>query len=234
LLARAIEGGNGDAEWQVARLTVELTRPVPDGRVLTLATDVERPGRRVSMLAARLVDDATVVAHVRALRIRRDDVELAPDAVEPDDPPPGGLTNSGQPEVSWAADRRPAFHADACEHRFAEGSWDEPGPIAGWIRLVLPVVEGEEPSGVQRVAAAADFGNGISAGLPHDRFVFINPDLTIHLLRPPTGDWIGLRTSSFYGLDGRSTGAGMAESALYDQAGRIGRSVQSLFVERRS
>ena len=63
----------------------------------------------------------------------------------------------------------------------------------------LDVVAGEQPSGVQRAAAAADFGNGVSGGLPYDRFTFINPDLTIHLLRPPVGEWIGMRAASFYG-----------------------------------
>ena len=126
-----------------------------------------------------------------------------------------------------------AFHTHACDHRFAEGGWDEPGPVAVWIRITKPVVDGEVPSGVQRAVAAADFGNGVSRGIDAERFLFINPDLTVHLLRPPVGEWIGMRTASYYGVDGRSTGAGMAESALYDERGRLGRSVQSLFVDPR-
>ncbi len=126
-----------------------------------------------------------------------------------------------------------AFHTHACDHRFVEGSWDEPGPVAVWIRITKPVVDGEEPSGVQRAVAAADFGNGVSRGLDAERFLFINPDLTVHLIRQPVGEWIGMRTASYYGVDDRSTGAGMAESALYDAHGRLGRSVQSLFVDPR-
>jgi hypothetical protein len=98
-----------------------------------------------------------------------------------------------------------------------------------WIRLTVPLVEGEEPTGLQCVAAAADFGNGISGALPIERFTFINPDLTIHLLRPPVGPWIGLAGRSHYG----DTGAGLAESALFDAQGRVGRSAQSLLVARR-
>ena len=82
---------------------------------------------------------------------------------------------------------------------------------------------------MQRVMAAADFGNGVSASLPYEDWVFINPDLTVHLLRPPTGEWVGLRTASRYG----SVGAGLAESELFDADGRIGRSCQSLFVDQR-
>jgi len=51
----------------------------------------------------------------------------------------------------------------------------------------------------------------------------------VHFVRPPAGEWIGLDVASHYG----SHGAGMAESALYDANGRVGRGVQSLFVERR-
>lgn len=122
-----------------------------------------------------------------------------------------------------------AFHSHGCEHRFVEGSWEQPGPVGVWIRLLYPVVDGETPTGLERVAAAADFGNGVSGSLPYDEFVYINPDLTVHLLRPPVGEWVGMRASSYYG----HTGSGMAESALFDADGRLGRSCQSLFVDSR-
>jgi len=91
------------------------------------------------------------------------------------------------------------------------------------------VVGDEVPSGVERVMAAADFGNGISFGINPARWTFINPDLTVHLLRPPAGEWVGMRTTSWYGGEG----AGLAESELFDEGGRIGRSCQSLLVEER-
>ena len=43
-----------------------------------------------------------------------------------------------------------------------------------------------------RAVATADFGNGVSAELPFDDYLFINADLTIHLWRAPRGEWIGL------------------------------------------
>ena len=98
---------------------------------------------------------------------------------------------------------------------------------------MVPVVPGETPSGVQRAAAAADFGNGVCGGLPFERFTFINPDLTVHLLRAPVGEWIGMRAASYYGTSAASTGAGFAESALFDADGRIGRSAQSLIIDER-
>ena len=229
LLARAAEHVDGDGSpWQVARLTIELTRPVPVGKPLTLTCHIERPGKRVSLVAAMLRDCDVEVARLTALRIRRQAV-LLPDGANLADDPPMPPPESGQHErSSWAAEQV-AFHKDACEHRFLAGSWSAPGPVAVWIRLLVPVVPGETPSGVQRVVAAADFGNGVSGALPYQRFLYINPDLTVHLLRPPAGEWIGLHAASHYGDEG----AGLAESALYDRNGRLGRSLQSLFVAAR-
>ncbi len=98
-----------------------------------------------------------------------------------------------------------------------------------WIRLLAPVVEGEEPSPLQRVAAAADFGNGVSRVLPWETHLFINPELTVQLLRPAEGAWICLDARSLIG----EAGIGMAESALYDERGRIGAAAQSLLVDAR-
>lgn len=234
LLARAVERTDPGEQvsWQVARLTVELTRPIPVGRILELTTETERPGKRVSLIAARLTDDGNEVAKVRALRIRQTNLDLPGDTVQPLPDPPGTPDDADNESVTWAVDEHIAFHKDACEHRFTEGSWDTPGPVGVWIRLLVDVVPGETPTGLQRVAAAADFGNGVSGSLPFDQFTYINPDLTIHLIRPPEGEWIGMRTASYYGRESSSSGSGLAESALYDQHGRLGRSVQSLFIDK--
>ena len=231
LLARAVETVEPDTGdlWQVARLTVELTRPVPVGASLTLTTEVERPGRKVSLVAAVLRDGDTEVARARALRIRRAELDLPADSALADDVLLAPRDSVAAERVTWAVGDDVAFHSHACEHRFVGGSWNEPGPVEVWIRLDVPVLDGEEPSGVQRVVAAADFGNGVSGSLDYDDFVFINPDLTVHLQRPPEGEWVGMRTASRYG----HAGAGLAESELFDAAGRVGRSCQSLFVDQR-
>ena len=76
--------------------------------------------------------------------------------------------------------------------RFAAGGWDEPGPATVWTRLRVPVVAGEEPSRPQRVLAVADSANGVSAVLPFGDWLFINPELTVHLRRAARGEWICL------------------------------------------
>ena len=70
---------------------------------------------------------------------------------------------------------------------FARGRFLEPGPATVWMRPRVALVEGEEITPLQRVMLAADGGNGVSAPLDWSGFIFINTDLTVHLLRPPDG-----------------------------------------------
>ena len=113
--------------------------------------------------------------------------------------------------------------------RFVKGSWEETGPVIMWTRLTAAVVEGMEPSPLQRVTAAADFGNGVCRVLEFDHHMFINPDLTVALARVPEGEWVGFDVVSRLS----SEGFGQAESAVFDSSGPVGRSVQSLLVTER-
>jgi hypothetical protein len=122
-----------------------------------------------------------------------------------------------------------AFHRHAVTHGFVAGSFLDLGPATDWIRLRVPVVAGEEPSPLQRVAAAADFGNGVSAAVPHDSHTFINPDLTITLTREAVGASVGI--AAVTRVD--PAGVGSTETVLWDERGRLGRAVQTLLVESR-
>jgi acyl-coenzyme A thioesterase PaaI-like protein len=232
LLARAVERHvDDDVDWFVARLTVELERPVPVTPLAWHAVTT-RPGRKVSLVDVELtsVDSAKVVARARALRIRNDhvplpvdDEEYAPHLARAGAPPgPAQAT----PERS-AMDDYVAFHNTATEHRFVEGGWNEPGAVIDWVRLRQPLLVGEETSPLQRVAAAVDFANGIARALSFDTHVFINPDLTLHVFRPLSGEWVGLASRCHYG----ERGVGMSDTAVYDTEGRIGRSNQSLLLD---
>jgi len=225
LIGRAIERTVPGEDMRVARVTMELLRPVPIGP-LRLETEVVRPGRRVQLVAARLWAGDTLTVQALALRIRREPglaPAVAPDARAPE-PVPG-------PEA--AAPLRigegRSFPGDGAELRFVRGHYRDPGPAVVWIRLAFPVVPGETASGLQRALAAADFGNGVSAVLDWDAHVFINPDLTVHLERDPVGEWIRLDAQTTVGADG----TGQATSVLADERGRVGHAVQALYVDRR-
>jgi hypothetical protein len=226
LLARAVEATESDGPMQVARLTYELLRPVPLAP-LRLTTEVVRPGRKVQLVQASLQTDDTEVVRVTALRIRAAPVAVPEGLLE--GPPEPGPEAGVEALFPGKTGDEIAFHRTGMEVLAVRGGFGGPGPGTVWFRLRVPVVDDEEPSPVMRVAAAADFGNGISWVLPPDRFVFINPDLTVHLSRPPDGEWICLDALTVPGPDG----AGLAESVLYDTRGRIGRAVQSLLLDGR-
>ena len=120
------------------------------------------------------------------------------------------------------------YHA-AMEVRFGAGSFREAGPATAWMRMRVPLVDGEQPSPLTRVLVAADSGNGVSNVLDFDRYLFVNADLTVHLLRYPAGEWVCLEAAT--SID--RAGIGLADTALHDEQGRIGRCAQSLFVARR-
>lgn len=220
LLARELERESG--ELGLVRLTIDFLKPVPL-EPLTVSTRVVRPGRRVQLTEATLEAGGRPVCRALGLALARPagsaplvraDVEPLPppDGVEPSPAPPGAET--------------PMFGAGGVELRFVKGAFSELGPAAAWMRFKVALVEGEETTPLQRVAAAADFGNGLSASVDWSEHVFINADLTIYLLRPPRGEWVGLdsRTSV------ESDGVGLAESVLHDADGAIGYAAQGLLV----
>jgi hypothetical protein len=229
LLARAIEAVAAPAPMSVARMTVELLRPVPM-TPLRVAARLLRPGRKVQLLDATMHAGDIEVARASALRIRREEMPAPPGQV--DGPLPWGGPEEGVHDapstLSTLLAGQDSFPTTGADLRFVRGRFEQQGPATVWIRLAVPVVEGEEPSSLMRVAAAADFGNGVSAMLGWSD-MFINPDLTIYLHRPLVGEWVCLDAQTRIGA-----GSGLAWSELYDRAGMIGVSLQALYVEQRT
>jgi hypothetical protein len=225
LLARAIERAEPHDAALVARLTIDLTRPVPM-RPLQLVTRVRRPGRKVQLIEAALLDDDVEVALCRALRLRAKTLDVpSPRRHWPEGLP--GPEASTPIELSMPVESTGFW--EAMELRVGRGTMMGEGPATVWFRLGAEVVAGEPPSPLQRVAAAADFGNGISPSFDRLRFSFINADLSIHLHRLPVGEWVGLDSSTY----AEPYGMALAESGLLDERGRLGRSVQMLLLDER-
>ena len=221
LLARAAETTESAWPGTVVRMAVEILGPVPVADV-TVRSAVTRPGRSVELIEAELSAGGRTAAKARAWRIRSDKLEL-PDTV------PAG---DSAPPFPIEAEPVPVFAApflQAMELRAATGSWLEPGAASCWFRQQIPLVAGEEPTGLQRLMAVADCGNGLSNVLPFDGWMFINPDLTVHLERYPGGEWICLEAAT--AID--PGGFGLARSTLYDAQGAVARGAQSLFVSQR-
>jgi hypothetical protein len=206
------------------RVTFDLVRPVPL-TPLELRAEVVKPGRSAQWVEATLSAGGNEVARARGLRLRRSPVEVPVDRSGPPHPPPSAPDQAAAPAGTPA---RTAFAA-AVDMVFASGGWDELGPVAVWTRLNVPVVEGRTPSPLQRAAAAADFGNGISRVVDFTTHTFVNADLTVALARVPEGEWLLLDVVTHLSADG----FGGAASSIYDAAGPVGRAYQSLLVSAR-
>ncbi len=227
LVCRAIErAAMGHGLTHIARLTANLLRPVPIG-VVTIEVAIDYVGRNAGHFSAQLIAGGKEVARFTALAQRENDVPIPEDL--PGHPLPMA---SKDPDDSIAGvfpfASKHVGYADLVETRVAHGRLFD-GPCAVWFRLRHPLLASELPSVYQRVAVAADSGNGISAILDLKTYSFVNSDLTINLLRKPKGEWICLDARTHLGTNG----GGLAESTLYDVHGLVGRATQSLSVSRR-
>jgi hypothetical protein len=218
-------GGEGGPPAQVGRITYEVLRSVPIGPV-RVSAEVLRPGRRVEMVGASLTDgEGKELMRAQGWRLRSADVSFdQPGGAS--EPPPG--PDAGEPGEFFHTGYDVGYHS-AMEYRFVTGAFMEAGPATVWMRMKVPLLPGEEPTPLQRVLAAADSGNGVSAALDWRRYLFINVDLSVHLHRMPAGEWVCLDAVTLP----QANGIGMADTALLDERGHIGRATQTLLVDER-
>ena len=226
LLVRALESAlPADGGW-LARVCVDLLGPVPV-KELEVVARVVRPGRSVQLAEAELAVEGRPVARAAGWWHRGGDtaaVATAAVATGPAAAEPADLPEPRPDEGHWSGG-----YLRAMEWRWVRGHFTEPGPATVWTRMRMPLVEGEEPTATQRVLVAADSGNGASSALEPGSWLFVNTELTVHLLRPPTGEWVCLDAATEIG----PTGGGLAVSLLSDAAGPVGQGAQALLVRPR-
>jgi len=209
---------------RLARLTVELMRPVPIGGFRVQA-EVRKPGRSVTLTEAEIFDDDRVYVraygvHTRAL----DDFETVTVATSA---PDFAVAVPGRFPIREARHDRPGF-IESLDVRYdlSEGSAGTGGRTTIWVRPKVSILPDEEPSPFQRICPLADSGNGISYNEYLDRVSFVNPDLTIALHRDPVGEWHGARVLSHW----QSDGTGLSDAELFDSHGPVGRALQTLLL----
>jgi Thioesterase-like superfamily len=240
LIGREIERLDGGQERHVGRITFEILRAVPIDPLRVEARMV-RPGRSVELVEASLLDAEGPVIRATAWRLRLAEVGIpsgvtsaggpglvgtSPSTLRPGFAPPG--VDEALPGTFPPTGQEVGYHT-AMEYRFVHGGFADPGPALVWMRMRQPLVAGEEPSPLQRVLVAADSGNGVSATLDWTRYLFINVDLTVHLHRPLAGEWVCLDAITV----AEPRGVGLADTALYDGRGPIGRAAQTLLIDER-
>ncbi len=222
LAVRELENHESDDSMRLARVAVDILRPVPLGTI-TVRSRMVRPGKRVALLEAVLESGGREVLVARGWRIaRHPDLPVVsrdgdvPPLPSVETPPrfPGGNVDGYLAQIEW---------------RFEHGNFDDPGPCTAWGRPRIPLLPGEELSPMARSLLIADSGSGLSMVLDPRQYLFINVDITVALQRDPAGEWIRLDAVSTMG----GTGTGLAETQLSDTTGAVGVAVQTLLVAPR-
>lgn len=216
LLGRALESLTGGV---VGRFTMDLLGPVPVADV-SVAGTVLRPGRSVDLLQAEISDGTRTLARAQGWAF--------PDAAGagrygdplPHTPADGHLE---EPPAVWCRG-----YLDAVEWQWISGSVTRPGPAVVWMRPRMPLVAGEAMSPLQRLLCCVDSASGASAVLDPAEWSFMNTELTVHVLRPPEGEWVCLVAETTLGPGS----VGMANADVYDSRGLVARSAQALLVGR--
>jgi Thioesterase-like superfamily len=216
LLGFVIDRDAADGDFQPARLTVDLLRPVA---MVPLAarTEVIRNGRRLRLIQAELLQFDTVVARASALLLRHGDQppgDVWSGAVTmPELPDELGHPLEGGSMMVWTYGRS----GQTAGPGFDLSEWGHDGPKFVWVREPNALVAGEPVTPFTRAAMAGDVASSLThygtAGLQ-----YINADYTLTLSRLPVGPDIGLAALT------QSTDAGVAagSAAIFDHDGLIG------------
>jgi Thioesterase-like superfamily len=224
LAARAMERHEPEDGQRLARVAVDILRPVPVGKI-TVRTRAVRPGRRVALLETVLESDGQEVLHARGWRIATPGGPVP--AIGADATPPPVPAEAHVPDFPGG---HVAGYLHAVEWRYVSGGgFENPGPAVVWARATIPLIADEDATPMCRALLIADSGSGVSATLDPAKFLFINVDLTVVLTRDPVGEWLLLDSATTIG----EQGTGLAETTISDVHAPCGSAIQTLLVAPR-
>src|SRR5262249_51851192 len=113
--------------------------------------------------------------------------------------------------------------------RLIEGALEKPGPAAAWMRLDIPLVEGESHTPLIQAAQAADFSSGVAQIVDMRLWTVINPEISLPVFRKPKDQWTLIRARTAVG----ERGAGLTMATLSDRQGPFAQVLQAMTFERR-
>jgi len=224
LMTKAIEELAAGSGMRVGRLTLDILGAIPVSRVKVRAW-VERPGKRIALMVAEMSAARTdgadrVVARVTAWLLATSDTTDAATDRYP------ALTEGEAVPVphSWVG---ATGYLETVTWRRQPDTSETANVV--WISPLVPLVDSEPTTGLQRLAMVVDSSNGAGAALDPEEFMFMNTDTAVHLHRLPEGSDFALRARGSIGSDG----IGVTTAELFDRHGFIGTSAQTLLVMRR-
>ncbi len=210
---RLAEAGSAAKGMRLARLTVDLFRPVPFGELL-VEIQPRREGRRLALFELSVADSEQVLTRATALCLRAEAERGSVGAQFGTTVPPG--PEAARPNRVDRAGNRWVSYPGTLEMRHVISPGGESPPIV-WIQADAPVVANCELSGAVRAAGIADFVSPF-ANMQPGRSGYVNADITMYLHRPPIGEWQWLKVVSRGAEDGLAT----AQAILGDRTGAYG------------
>ncbi len=224
LMAREVEAIARQTGFAVRRLTFDLWRPA-ELHAFTIASELLRDGRKAKTLLVRLCDGDVEIGRCTAL--------LAADGgATPADPAAAGTQaepgpDDGTPPPAFAQKWSRYFQHVSVS--LIEGALERAGPAAACMRLDVPLLEGEANSALIQAVQAADFASGVGQIVDMREWSFVNPEISLHLFRPPREQWILVRAATTVG----ERGAGLTRATLSDRHGAFAEVLQTIMFERR-
>jgi hypothetical protein len=184
LMAREIERIAVTSDFSVRRLTFDLWRPAGLD-AFALKTELLRDGRKAKTVQVRLLAGEVEIGRCTALTALSNESPVDPFA-------PAAARDlapeEGTPPPAFA--QKWSRYFQNVSVRLIEGALEKPGPAAAWMRLDVPLVEGEANTPLVQAVQAADFSSGVAQIVDMRKWSFINPEISLYFLRPPESEWI--------------------------------------------
>lgn len=225
LMVREVERLSHTCGFAVRRLTFDLWRPA-GLRAYRIESGMLRDGRKAKTMQVRLMEDEVEIGRCTALLTAQGDESPA----DPFSKPSGAdaAPEAGTPPPAFA--QKWSRYFQNVSVRLIEGALEKPGPAAAWMRLEVPLVEGEANTPLLQAVQAADFASGVGQIVDMREWTFVNPEISLYFLRPPQDEWILIRSRTRVGANG----AGLVTAGLSDRQGLFGEVMQAMTFERRA
>ncbi len=223
LLAHALRTYPASGNFMVSRITIEILGPVPVSPC-EIRVEQIRGGKRIELLKAQYFAQGKLCMVAHAWRL-----EMVEGVAEPVAELfvlpllPGPQPQQLFPGIAYFP------YGHALEWRFSHGGFDAMGPATVWARSRIPLIEAIDIDPLESLMLMIDSANGVSAELDILKWTFVPVDLTVGLFRQPVGDWVGMTAHTTIA----GHGVGQTNTVAFDEAGCLGRSLQTLFVRPR-
>jgi hypothetical protein len=224
LMVREVERLAVASGFAVRRLTFDLWRPA-GLRAFGLTTELLRNGRKAKTLQVRLMDGEVEIGRCTAL-LTAQGSDTPADPFTPAaaaDAPPASGNPPPAPVQQWSR------YFQQVSVRLIEGALQKPGPAAAWMRLDVPMVQGEANTPLLQAVQAADFSSGVGQIVDMRQWTFVNPEISLYFFRAPEEQWILIRARTRVGANG----AGLTTATLSDHRGPFAEVMQAMSFEKR-